>query len=164
MCSACPNKPPGRRNTSAYDVPVTPCAFPLAVEAVDGRPLGEGRITHISKSLRLQVSPGSSFATSLSPGKTCTSRAGMKHAADISRSPRKPPTQRHALCMLRLHHLRTPSRVPRPDRSLQQNTGHLTATTPAQQLRPRTSTRVHSAQRENLPTVTARDSGHESLH
>ncbi|MGL4418136.1 MAG: retropepsin-like aspartic protease [Plesiomonas shigelloides] len=40
-----------------HNIRVTPCVIPLAVEAIDGRPLGEGCITRVTEDLRLQVGP-----------------------------------------------------------------------------------------------------------
>ncbi len=38
-----------------HKIPLIPCISPLSVEAVDGRPLGTGRITHLSQELHMRT-------------------------------------------------------------------------------------------------------------
>ncbi|KAL0196887.1 hypothetical protein M9458_005427, partial [Cirrhinus mrigala] len=42
----------------ANRLPVLSCAHPVAVAALDGRPLGTGRVSHVTKDLTLRVEPG----------------------------------------------------------------------------------------------------------
>ncbi|KAI2650216.1 Retrotransposon-like protein 1 [Labeo rohita] len=42
----------------ANRLPVLSCAHPMAVAALDGRPLGMGRVNHVTKDLTLHVEPG----------------------------------------------------------------------------------------------------------
>lgn len=37
------------------NVPLTECLSPLAVKAIDGQPLGKGRIKFVTQDIRLQV-------------------------------------------------------------------------------------------------------------
>ncbi len=38
-----------------HKIPLIPCISPLSVEAVDGRPLGTGRVTHLSQELHMRT-------------------------------------------------------------------------------------------------------------
>ncbi|XDV14192.1 hypothetical protein PO909_002370 [Leuciscus waleckii] len=51
----CPLRPALKERTLVHEIALIPCTSPLSVEAVDGRPLGTGRITHMTQELHMRT-------------------------------------------------------------------------------------------------------------